>query len=85
VADGLERVGISGEATHYFRLHSTVDIKHSRDWNTEVLAPLVHDDPGVARHIAEGALMRLNAGARTFDRYRAEFGLSAAPARTCID
>jgi hypothetical protein len=83
VADGLERVGISGEATHYFRLHSTVDIKHSRDWNAEVLAPLVQEDPSVARHIAEGALMRLSAGARTFDRYRAEFGISPEPARAC--
>jgi hypothetical protein len=31
-------------------------------------------------HIAEGALMRLNAGARTFDRYRREFGLRAPQA-----
>jgi hypothetical protein len=79
VARGLERVGIDGKATHYFRLHATVDIGHSRDWNAEVLAPLVEGAPAVATCIAEGALMRLNAGLRTFDRYRAEFGIEPRP------
>ena len=81
VADGLERVGVSKRATHYFRLHSTVDIGHSRDWNANILKPLVDENPGVAAAIAEGALMRLNAGARTFDRYRAEFGITQPHAR----
>jgi hypothetical protein len=76
VADGLERVGVSKRATHYFRLHSTVDIGHSRNWNAEVLAPLVEANADVAACIAEGALMRLNAGVRTFDRYRREFGIA---------
>jgi len=77
VADALDRVGVPKKATHYFRLHSTVDIGHSAAWNAEVLAPLVEANPEVATHIAEGALMRLNAGARTFDRYRAELGVTA--------
>jgi hypothetical protein len=61
-----------GEARRYYALHATLDIKHSRAWNSEVLRPLVAADPSLARPIAEGALMRLRAGARCFERYRAE-------------
>ena len=67
VAEGLERVGVSGRAVHYFRLHATVDLVHWRDWKEEVVLPLVRERPEVGVFIAEGALMRLNAGARTFD------------------
>jgi Iron-containing redox enzyme len=80
VAEGLERLGISRNSTYYFRLHSTVDIVHADDWKREVLAPIVTADPAVAVHIAEGALMRLNVGARCFDRYRAQFGLGGPKA-----
>ena len=81
VADALERIGLSGKATHYFRLHATVDIGHSRDWNAEILGPIIESHPEVAVHVAEGALMRLNAGARTFDRYRAVLGIDAPRAQ----
>jgi hypothetical protein len=81
VADALERIGLSGKATHYFRLHATVDIGHSRDWNAEILGPIIESQPAVAVHVAEGALMRLNAGARTFDRYRAVLGVEAPRAQ----
>lgn len=77
VVQGLERLGVSGKATYYFKLHSTVDINHFRQWRSEVLEPVVAEQPDMAKFIAEGAYMRLNAGARTFDRYRAEFGLDA--------
>lgn len=77
VVEALERVGLSGSATHYFRLHSTIDISHFAAWKTEVLIPLVAERPELAPHIAEGALMRLEAGARTFARYKREFGLDA--------
>jgi len=40
-----------------------------------VIAPLVAEQPQVARAIAEGALMRLSAGERCFVRYRRELGL----------
>jgi hypothetical protein len=59
----------------YYAVHATLDVKHSEAWNREVLRPLVEADPRVARPIAEGALMRLNAGARCFERYRRELGL----------
>ena len=75
VVKGLERLGISNQAAIYYRLHSLIDVRHSEDWNKEVIANLVAEDPARARCIAEGALMRLNAGARTFDRYRDHFGL----------
>jgi hypothetical protein len=71
-AEGLRRLGFSGKERLYFALHSTLDIKHSEDWNREALRPLVEEDPRRATAIAEGALMRLKCGQRCFDRYRAE-------------
>jgi hypothetical protein len=73
---GLKRLGVAGEARRYFALHATLDVKHSEAWNREVLRPLVASDPRVARCIAEGALMRLDAGGRCFERYRRELGLT---------
>jgi hypothetical protein len=72
---GLARLGIPRGARRYFTLHATLDLKHSEAWNREVLRPLVAAEPRAATAIAEGALMRLRAGARCFDRYRREFGL----------
>jgi hypothetical protein len=72
---GLKRLGIGGETRRYFAIHATLDLKHSLAWNREVIAPLVAQDPRAASAIAEGALMRLNAGARCFQRYRGELGL----------
>jgi hypothetical protein len=69
---GLQRLGIRGEARRYFALHATLDVKHSLAWNREVIVPLVEDDPRAAAAIAEGALMRLAAGARCFARYKRE-------------
>lgn len=79
VARGLERLGIDRPLRHYFELHSAIDLRHARDWNRDVIAPLVRADARCARHIAEGALMRLTAGARCFRRYR-EALWSAPPA-----
>ena len=73
---GLERLGIGGRARQYFALHATLDIQHSRDWNREIIQPLVADNPEITRAIAEGALMRLQAGLRCFTRYRREMGLN---------
>lgn len=72
---GLERLGVAKDARVYFALHATIDLQHSEAWNREVIAPLVASAPGVARAIAEGALLRLRAGARCFERYRAHFEL----------
>jgi hypothetical protein len=69
-ADGLRRLGLSGKARRYFELHATLDLRHSRDWNDKVIRPLVAGDPRRARAMAEGALIRLAAGARCFERYR---------------
>jgi hypothetical protein len=70
-ADGLRRLGLGGKARRYFELHATLDVRHSRDWNEKVFRPLVAGDPRRARAMAEGALIRLAAGARCFERYRA--------------
>ena len=69
---GLKRLGQSGSARRYYALHATLDIKHAEAWQREVLYSLVEQEPRTARLIAEGALMRLQAGARCFVRYRQE-------------
>lgn len=70
VARGLRRIGLSDRERRYFDLHAVLDIKHSEDWNREVLHPLVSEEPTRAIAIAEGALMRLLCGERCFERYR---------------
>ena len=72
VAKGLRRIGLSDRERRYFDLHAVLDVKHSEAWNREALIPLVAEDPGRARAIAEGALMRLVCGERCFERYRTE-------------
>jgi hypothetical protein len=76
VAAGLKRLGIALDARQYFDLHAVLDVKHSAAWNEEAIRPLVAADPRLTRPIAEGALMRLRAGQRCFDRYRRAFGLT---------
>jgi hypothetical protein len=76
---GLRRLGVPARERSYFELHAALDVKHSRAWNSEAIAPLVADDPGVARWIAEGALMRLRAGARCFAWYRAHLWRTGQP------
>jgi heme oxygenase-like protein len=75
---GLRRLGIPAKRRHYFAVHAVLDVKHSEAWNREVLRPLVAEDPRRAQAIGEGAVMRLWHGARCFDRYRREFGLTDA-------
>jgi hypothetical protein len=72
---GLKRLGVKAGNRHYFALHAILDIRHSMAWNSEAIEPLVSENPDVATAIAEGALMRLECGARCFERYRSEFGL----------
>jgi hypothetical protein len=76
VQDGLARLGVSTAGRRYFHLHANLDVAHSREWNREVIRPLVAADHRCGRALAEGALLRLTRGARCFERYRAEFGLS---------
>jgi heme oxygenase-like protein len=75
---GLKRLGFGGQARRYFALHATLDVKHSEAWNREVLRPLVAETPEVATALAEGALLRLTAGARCFERYRQELRFDQA-------
>jgi len=70
VAAGLRRLDVGPEARRYFDLHATLDVRHSAAWNREVIWSLVDEDPRTARCMAEGALMRLDCGARCFDAYR---------------
>lgn len=75
LVEGFDRLGVDRSASHYFRVHAVVDLAHARTWRDEILIPLIQSQPELAPHVAEGALMRLQAGARTFERYRREFGL----------
>jgi hypothetical protein len=72
---GLKRLGIRAGNRHYFALHAVLDVKHSLAWNTEAIAPLVAENSETAIAIAEGALMRLECGARCFQRYRIALGI----------
>jgi hypothetical protein len=72
VATALRRLGMGGKARLYFELHATLDVRHSEAWNREVIHSLVAENSDTALPIAEGALLRLTAGARCFDRYRRE-------------
>ena len=67
---GLKRLDVSPSGTQYYLIHSTLDVKHSSAWNSEIIAPLVKAGSKNARWIAEGALMRLIAGAACFEAYR---------------
>ncbi len=73
-AAGLRRIGLGDRERRYFDLHAVLDVKHSEDWNREALRPLVDEDPRRATAIAEGALMRLECGARCFAAYREALG-----------
>jgi len=81
VAMGLHRLGVGGAARRYYSLHSVLDVKHADRWRDEVLYPLVHEQPELAPHLAEGALMRLEAGRRCFVRYRRELHVPARKER----
>lgn len=78
VERGLRRLGIGARDRAYYALHSVIDRAHWRRWVAEVIEPLVAERPELARWIAEGALCRLEAGARLYRRYRAELGLAQA-------
>ncbi len=84
VNEGLKRLQIAPHARHYFALHATLDVKHSIAWNAEVLGPVVAAEPRAAHAIAEGALLRLDAGRRCFERYRRELGISSQPSRASV-
>ena len=72
VERGLRRLGVPAAARQYFAVHSILDVQHSKAWNHEVLHSLVVEDSRCAQWLAEGALMRLNAGLRCFQCYRKE-------------
>lgn len=76
---GLRRLSVPAKKRHYFALHAVLDVKHSEAWNREVIRTLVAEDARRARAIGEGALMRLWHGARCFERYRREFGMTVRP------
>jgi hypothetical protein len=74
VAAGLKRLERPPVARKYFDLHAALDVRHAADWIENCLKPLVAESPGVARYLAEGALIRLHCGLRCFEAYRAHYG-----------
>jgi pyrroloquinoline quinone (PQQ) biosynthesis protein C len=89
VSGGMRRLGLDGRMRAYFDLHAALDVSHARAWIREIILPLVDADPSCAPLIAEGALMRLDCGARCFDRYSVELQVplpvGAAEGRTPAD
>jgi hypothetical protein len=81
VAAGLKRLNV-GPERKYYALHATLDVEHSRAWNAEVLVPLAETRPDVIRSLAEGAVMRLMAGAACFEAYRERLWGPQAELRT---
>ncbi|CAN5306499.1 hypothetical protein BH10PSE1_BH10PSE1_13580 [soil metagenome] len=81
VAAGLKRLGVGAERK-YFALHATLDVEHSRTWNEEVLRPLAAEHPDCIRSLAEGAVMRLAAGARCYEAYRTRLWAAAPVLRS---
>lgn len=67
---GLKRLQVEAHTRRYYAVHATLDVSHANKWLDEVIAPLVEADAAVAPCIAEGALLRLHAGARAFAVYR---------------
>lgn len=67
---GLKRLDVQPDVRRYFAVQATSDTAPARAWCDEVLRPLVDEHPEVTSAIAEGALMRLNAGMRCYRRYR---------------
>jgi hypothetical protein len=78
VERGLRRLNLGARDRAYYALHSVIDRAHWRRWGDEVIEPLVAERPELARWIAEGALCRLQAGARLYRRYRDELGLESS-------
>ena len=74
-AAALRRLGRPEGERRYFELHAHLDIRHSEAWLAEAIHPLVAEDPARARAMAEGALIRLACGARSYACYRAHFGI----------
>ena len=79
VSEGMKRLGLDGRMRAYFDLHAALDVSHARAWLREIIEPLVAADPGCARFIAEGAMMRLVCGARCFERYATELQIATRP------
>ena len=78
VVRGLQRLGVSPRASHYFALHAVLDVKHSAAWNREIIHSIIAEEPQAGTAIAEGALLRLSCGERCFRRYREQFGFAKA-------
>jgi hypothetical protein len=73
VQAGLLRLGLRVDTPDYYSSSTRFfDALHSVAWQREVFEPLLAADPTLAPVIAEGALMRLNAALRCFERYRKE-------------
>lgn len=72
---GLERLGCPKDVRQYFALHAVLDVKHSREWNKEIIEPIFKTKPFTRRYIAVGAVLRLAAGEACFQAYSAKLGL----------
>jgi hypothetical protein len=69
VMEGMKRVKLRDDEYKYYALHSLLDQEHWAGWKMNVMRPLIREYPERMVKMAEGALLRLFAGARCFEVY----------------
>lgn len=75
VMEGMKRVKLRDDEYKYYTLHSHLDLEHWAGWKRNVMYPLSREYPERMVKMAEGALLRLHAGARCFKVYCNHLGL----------
>jgi pyrroloquinoline quinone (PQQ) biosynthesis protein C len=73
---GLRRLGFSPERDfHYYFIHEKVDVRHGKEWLSNIIEPIVREQPAAGRELALGAALRMLAF-RHYNSYLADlFGL----------
>lgn len=72
IDEALTRLNVPKEYRVYFKLHGTLDIKHSQCWNREVIEPLWNQH---GQEMMLGAFTRLSIGSLCFATYCEHFGI----------
>lgn len=78
ITRGLRRLGLPLHAAQYYARRAETGPDRWERWSRDILCRVVEDHPGSAPWIAEGALARLEAGRRCFERYRGVLCTAAA-------
>jgi hypothetical protein len=58
VLQGMQRSGFSEQAQQFYAVHASVDPVHGRNWLDNAIAPMVREQPWMARTVIQGAAWR---------------------------